>query len=44
MKRNRIGRLAIALIAIAALGGCVVYPYGRVRGYYVEGGWHGGPR
>lgn len=37
MNRKKVARWAVALIAIAAMSGCVVYPYGRVRGYYVEG-------
>jgi hypothetical protein len=34
MNRNLIARWAIALIAIASMSGCVVYPYGYGHGRY----------
>lgn len=40
MKKNRLVRWAIALVAIAAMSGCVVYPYGRARVYYETDGYH----
>lgn len=38
--RNRLARWAIALVALAAMSGCVVYPYGRARVYYEADVYH----
>ena len=34
MNNHRLVRWAVALLAIAAMSGCVVVPYGRGRVYY----------
>ncbi len=35
MNTKRLARLAVAIVAVAAMTGCVVYPYGhRYYGYH----------
>jgi hypothetical protein len=35
-------RLIILACALLAVSGCIVAPFGGERGYYNDGGYHGG--